>query len=71
MLHNSDDFQIYFCTELHCRRCVTVVILEKNMACDGVDGICMHNDDVCFRTVVKVDLSIFSDHDLSNESLVL
>lgn len=28
VLHNSDDFQIYFCTELHCKRHVFVVVCE-------------------------------------------
>lgn len=30
VLHNSDDFQIYFCTELHCRRWVTGVISKSH-----------------------------------------
>uniref|UniRef100_A0A8B9PEM9 mitogen-activated protein kinase kinase kinase n=1 Tax=Apteryx owenii TaxID=8824 RepID=A0A8B9PEM9_APTOW len=34
VLHNSDDFQIYFCTELHCRRCVPVINTEDG-ECDG------------------------------------
>uniref|UniRef100_A0A8C3M1B9 mitogen-activated protein kinase kinase kinase n=1 Tax=Chrysolophus pictus TaxID=9089 RepID=A0A8C3M1B9_CHRPC len=32
VLHNSDDFQIYFCTEVHCRRCVTST---EEGECDG------------------------------------
>uniref|UniRef100_A0AAR2IQQ9 mitogen-activated protein kinase kinase kinase n=1 Tax=Pygocentrus nattereri TaxID=42514 RepID=A0AAR2IQQ9_PYGNA len=33
VLNNSEDFQIYFCTEMHCKRCVWVSCVES--ACSG------------------------------------
>ena len=28
VLHSAEDFQIYFCTEIHCRRSVLVRVLD-------------------------------------------
>ncbi|KAB1275775.1 Mitogen-activated protein kinase kinase kinase 5 [Camelus dromedarius] len=40
VLHNSDDFQIYFCTELHCKKffeMVNTITEEKGRATEEGD----------------------------------
>uniref|UniRef100_A0A8B9JRH0 mitogen-activated protein kinase kinase kinase n=1 Tax=Astyanax mexicanus TaxID=7994 RepID=A0A8B9JRH0_ASTMX len=33
VVNNSEDFQIYFCTEMHCKRCVYTATLDTGIVC--------------------------------------
>uniref|UniRef100_A0A8C4W3Q3 mitogen-activated protein kinase kinase kinase n=1 Tax=Gopherus evgoodei TaxID=1825980 RepID=A0A8C4W3Q3_9SAUR len=78
VLHNSDDFQIYFCTELHCKRYVLVIIfitedIGKNTEEGECDGDSVEYDYEYDENGERVVLGkgtygiVYAGRDLSNQ----